>query len=97
MHGAAIEGRTVNLNIIELTVKCSTRVRGAGAVEDNLHLIQFAVHDFQSVHQPGHGHHRGAVLVVMEHRDIQRLLQPLFDFKTARRRDILQINAAEGR
>ena len=33
----------------------------------------------------------------MEHRNVQRFLQPFFDFKTARRADVLQVDASEAR
>ena len=37
------------------------------------------------------------MLVVVEHRDVQPLLQPLLDLKAARRRDVLQVDPAERR
>jgi hypothetical protein len=37
------------------------------------------------------------VLVVVEHRDVQPILQPLLDLEAARRRDVLEVDAAEGR
>ncbi len=37
----------------------------------------------------------GAVLVVMEHRNIQRFFQPFFNFKAAGGADVFQIDAAE--
>ena len=51
----------------------------------------------QGVDQTGGGDDRGAVLVVMEDRDVHHLAQPLLDDETVRRLDVLQIDAAEGR
>ena len=39
----------------------------------------------------------GTVLVVMEYRDVEFILQTTFDFKTFRRFNIFQIDAAECR
>ncbi len=38
---------------------------------------------------------RGAVLVVVEHRDVDELAQPALDLEAARRGDVLQVDAAE--
>jgi hypothetical protein len=38
----------------------------------------------------------GAVLVVVEHRDVELLLQRGFDLEAVRRGDVFQIDAAEG-
>ena len=38
-----------------------------------------------------------SVLVVVHHRNVERFDQPLFDFEAARRRDILEVDAAEDR
>ena len=38
---------------------------------------------------------RRAVLVVVEDRDVERLLQPALDLEAARRRDVLEVDAAE--
>src|SRR6185369_3366876 len=47
-------------------------------------------------HGPQH-HHRGAVLVVVEHGDVEIALQTLLDLEAARRRDVLEVDAAEDR
>ncbi len=38
--------------------------------------------------------HRRAVLVVVEHRDVEALLQPTLDLEAARRADVLEVDAA---
>ena len=47
--------------------------------------------------QPGGGDDRGAVLVVMEHRDVHELAQPILDHEAIWRLDVLEVDAAEGR
>ena len=50
----------------------------------------------QRVEQRREHHHRGAVLVVVEDGDVQRLLEPVLDLEAARGRDVLEVDAAEG-
>jgi hypothetical protein len=47
--------------------------------------------------QRGQRHDRGAVLVVMEDRDVEQRPEPVLDLEAARRRDIFQVDAAETR
>ena len=51
----------------------------------------------QSVDQPGRGDDCGAVLIIVEHRNIQQLAQPLLDDEAFRRLDVFEVDAAEGR
>ena len=51
----------------------------------------------QRVDQRGEHDDRGAVLVVVEDRDVERLLEALLDLEAARRGDVLEVDAAEGR
>ena len=44
--------------------------------------------------RPAVGDDRGAVLVVMEHRDVQQFAQPLLDDEALRRLDVFEIDAA---
>ena len=53
--------------------------------------------DFQGVDQRRAGDDGGAVLVVVEDRDVHGLLQFLLDVETLGRLDVLQVDAAEGR
>ena len=48
----------------------------------------------QRIHQAGGGDDRGAVLVVVEHRDVEQLTQPLLDDEAFRRLDVFEIDAA---
>ena len=47
--------------------------------------------------QAGRRDDRGAVLVVMEDRDVHQLAQALLDDEAFRRLDVLEVDAAEGR
>src|SRR5918993_5340597 len=71
--------------------------RGADAVDDDAETLEVLIHDLYGVDQ-GRQHHDGrAMLVVVEDRDVEILLQPLFDLEASRGRDILQVYAAESR
>ena len=67
---------------------------GAGAVADELGGLDLAAGEFERVDQAGGGDDGGAMLVVMEDRNVQQLAQPLLDDETFRRLDILEIDAA---
>ena len=66
------------------------------AVDDHPGRTDLLAHNAQGVDQRGAHHHGGAVLVVMEHRDVAELLELPFDFKAPGRGDILQVDAAKG-
>jgi hypothetical protein len=46
------------------------------------------------IHERGEHHDRGAVLVVVEHRDVQPLPQAPFDLETTGCRDVLEVDPA---
>ena len=48
----------------------------------------------QRIDQPGSRNDGGAVLVVMEHRNVEQLAQPLLDHETFRRPDVLEVDPA---
>src|SRR4029450_13201890 len=50
----------------------------------------------QRVLQGGQRHDGGAVLVVVEHGDVEQLLQPLLELEALRGGDVLAVDAAEG-
>ena len=70
---------------------------GAGAVDHEACVLERAAGDVERVDQPGGGDDRGAVLVVVEHRDVHELAQALLDDEAAGRLDVLEVDAAEGR
>ena len=51
----------------------------------------------QRVDEGGQDDDGGAVLVVVEHRDVEPLLEPVLDLEAPRRRDVLEVDAAEAR
>ena len=69
----------------------------AGADDHHADVVGVLAHDAQRVQQRRQHDHRGAVLVVVEDRDVERLLQPPLDLEAARRRDVLEVDAAERR
>ena len=71
--------------------------RGAGAVADELRRADVAAGQLQRVDQAGERDDRGAVLVVVENRDVHQLAQPAFDDEAVGRADVLEVDAAEGR
>ncbi len=65
----------------------TTTVRSASVLVD----------DPDGAEQGGEGDDRRAVLVVVEDRDVEALLEPALDLEAARRRDVLEVDAAVGR
>src|SRR5208282_5644967 len=70
--------------------------RGSGTVDDQTDFADVLAHHLQSVQQRSPGNNGSAVLVVVEDRDLHRLLQGFFDIETLRGLDVFQIDAAEG-
>ena len=71
------------------------RSGGAGAVQDDLHIGDVLAHHLERIEQSCSHHHGGAVLVVMEHGDVQLAFQHFFDFEAVGGLDVFQVNAAE--
>ncbi len=67
----------------------------AGAVHHQLGVAQFAAGQMAGIDQPRRRDDGGAVLVVVEHRDVHQLAQPLLDHEAFRRLDVFQVDAAE--
>ena len=66
-------------------------------LQTSFDVFDVAAGELQRVDQAGGGDDRGAVLVVMEDRDVHQLAQPLLDDEAVGRLDVLEIDAAEGR
>ena len=58
-------------------------------------VLDLLADDPERVQQRGQDDDRGAVLVVVEDRDVELGAQPLLDLEAARRRDVLEVDAAE--
>ena len=70
---------------------------GTGARGDELDLFDVLAGDLQAVEQAGGHDDGGAVLVVVEDRDLHALAQLALDVEAVRRLDVFQVDAAEGR
>ena len=82
---------------IDLMSSMQAIAGGAGAVADELRRLHVAAGELQRVDQAGGGDDGGAVLVVVEDRDVHQLAQPLLDDEAVGRLDVLEVDAAEGR
>ena len=71
--------------------------RGARTVHHHLDVLDVAAGEVQRIDETGGGDDRGAMLVVMEDRDVHQLAQALLDDEAFRRLDVLEVDAAEGR
>ncbi len=70
---------------------------GPGAVHHEAGLGHVAAGEVEGVDEAGRRDDGGAVLVVMEHRDVHELAQALLDDEAFRRLDVLEVDAPEGR
>jgi hypothetical protein len=70
---------------------------GARAVHDEPRLAHVAARQVERVDEAGGRDDRGAVLVVVEDRDVHDLAQALLDHEALGRLDVLQVDAPEGR
>ena len=68
----------------------------AGSVQHDVHILHLLAHHTQGVDEGSSNHDRGAVLVIVEHRDVQLPLQGFLDFKALGALDVLQIDATKG-
>ena len=71
--------------------------RRAGAVHHDLDVAELAIGQMAGVDQAGGGDDRGAVLVVVEDRNVHPLAQRLLDDEAVGRGNILEVDAAEAR
>ena len=70
---------------------------GADTGDDDLDLAHLLVHHPQRVDQRGEHDDGGAVLVVVEDRDVELVAQPALDLEAARGGDVLQVDPAVDR
>ena len=61
-----------------------------------MHILHLLAHHTQGVDEGSSDHDGGAVLVIVEHGDVQLPLQGLLDLEALGALDILQIDAAKG-
>ena len=70
---------------------------GAGAVHHDADVAELALGQLAGVDQARGGDDRGAVLVVVEHRNVHPLAQRLLDDEAVGRGNVLEVDAAEAR
>jgi hypothetical protein len=70
--------------------------RRTGAAGDQLDLRQLLADHLQAVEDRRRHDDCGAMLVIVEHRDLHALAQPALDVEALRRLDVLEVDAAEG-
>ena len=73
------------------------RTGRAGTILDDAHILDALANHLEGVEHPRQHDDGGAVLVVVEHRDVQFPLQFRLDLETLGAADVFQIDAAEGR
>jgi hypothetical protein len=71
--------------------------RGTRAGGDDLRVLELLAGQFNTVENAGRDDDGGAVLVIMEDRNVHDLAQLLFDLEAFGRLDVFQIDAAKGR
>ncbi len=80
------------------TSSCVTAVPAAPTPRhDHLHILKAFADDLQRVEQCSGDHYRGAVLIVVEDRDVESLGQAALDLETTRGGDVLEVDAAKDR
>ena len=70
--------------------------RGTGAAGHQFDVFDLLADDLEAVQQGGTHDDGGAVLVVMEHRDVHAFAQLGFDVEAFRGFDVFEVDAAEG-
>jgi hypothetical protein len=68
---------------------------GAEADDEHVQVLDALAGDLDRVEQRGEDDDRRAVLVVVEDGDVELGLQPVLDLEAPRRRDVLEVDAAE--
>ena len=95
-HALAVAHEDVGTRQTEADLQVEARDRrGARARAHQLHVADLLADDLQSVQHRRRGHDRGAVLVVVEDRDLHALAQLLLDVEALGRLDVLEVDAAE--
>jgi hypothetical protein len=95
-HALAVDGDDVLGDAHRLDQLQRGDAGRAGAVQHDLHVLELLAGDVAGVDQAGGADDRRAVLVVVEHRDVEQLLQLGLDAEALGALDVLEIDAAEG-
>ena len=73
------------------------RTGGTGAVLHNFDVLDALANDFQGIEHTGQNDDRGAVLVIVEHGNVEVALELGLDLEALGAADILEVDAAERR
>jgi hypothetical protein len=89
-------------DVLALEAECDQQVqagerRRARARDDELDLADLLARQVQGVLHRGRDDDGGAMLVVVEHRDLHARLEPVLDVEAFRGLEVLQVDPAEGR
>src|SRR5665811_2624610 len=94
VHGAGTTARDDLASALGVQQPDDRVPGGTHAGHHDAHVLDALADDAQRVRQRGEHHDGRAVLVVVEHGDVEELAQPGLDLEAARRRDVLQVDAA---
>ena len=93
-----IEHEYIFLKRTQCMVHFGTRNGGStGTIHYNFSRFNIFSDNFQRVEQSGGTNNGRSMLIVVHDRNIQLLLESLFNFEAFRSRNILQINSTESR
>ena len=97
-HPGAIADRDVLVaHAHRLDQRGAGQRRSACAIDHHLDVLELAAGEEAGVDQPGRGDDRGAVLIVVHHRNFHPFAQRLLDHEAFGRLDVFQIDSAEAR
>src|SRR4051812_15554984 len=74
---------------------CHGDTRRPRSRNNDLEVFYPALRELKSVEESSQDNDSGAMLVIVEHGNIEALLQLFFDLKAARSRNILEINSTK--
>ncbi len=74
---------------------CDGDAGSTGSVDHHAAVLLFLADNFERIDHSGQNNHGRAMLIIMEDRNVHRLLQSSLDLEASGRADILQIDAAE--
>ena len=68
----------------------------AHSVNNHLNVAHILADNFQRIQKRREDNNCSAVLIVMKHRDVEFFLESVFNLKTSRRGDVLEVDTAKG-
>src|SRR2546425_2250242 len=74
---------------------CASYAGSANAIYDDLNVAHLLADNLQGVDERGKYHHGGAVLIVMEDRNVEFFFEPVFYLETTWRGNVFQIYSAK--